>query len=58
MQEKGRPILLKVRLHYDENAAFLHQASWFYELEKNFIRDKMANTNAKTLRFCRSVNER
>ena len=29
----------------------------FYEPEKVFIRDKMANTNAKTLRFCRSVNE-
>ena len=26
-------------------------------LKKCFIRDKMANTNAKTLRFCRSVNE-
>ena len=48
---------VKVCLHYDENAAFLRQASWFYEPEKFFISDKMGNTNAKTPRFCRSVNE-
>ena len=45
----------KGSLHYDENTAFSRQASWFYEPEKFFIRDKMAN--AKTPRFCRSVNQ-
>ena len=48
---------IKAHLHYDKNAAFSHQASWFYEPEKLFIRDKMANTNANTLGFCRNVNE-
>ena len=48
---------LKVRLHYNENAEFLRQASWFYESEKIFIRRQMANTNAKTPRFRCNVNE-
>ena len=48
---------LKVSLHYDENAAFLRQASWFYEPEIFFIRDKMANTNEKTPHFCCIVND-
>ena len=52
----GKPCF-KVRLHYNKNAAFLHQASWLDEPEIFFVRDKMANTNAKTPHFCRSVNE-
>ena len=44
-------------LHYDENAAFLRQASWFYEPEIFFIRDHMANTNSKMPRFRHNVNE-
>ena len=49
--------MVKAHLHYDKNAAFLCSASWFYESEKNFIRGQMANTNAKTPRFRRNVNE-
>ena len=48
---------LKVCLHYDKNAAFLRYASWFYEPENFFIRDKMANTNAKMQRIHCSVNK-
>ena len=48
---------LKVRLHYDKNAAFSHEASQFYEPENFLITDKTANTNAKLPPFHPNVNK-
>ena len=49
-------VLLRAHLHYDENAAFCVRLAGFMNLIF-FIREQMANTNTKTLRFRRNVNE-